>query len=358
MDIRKNTHRPGAPKAARLPTCSGDREHTNTNTPDLMAVGAKKASAPSAGQWRSHNTTANERGTHEYRRNPTRTSIWMGHRTNTGTCSSHDALGLFDPCNTATRRSPSHATASDDEVTGPRAERGTAKSCGTSGKRATRGDRSAKALIEGVGGSIEPFTTIRSQDTWREPSAANTTDLSPCNWKTQPTAAGAADCDAVADKPAASTCARKLRWCFKSQCLRLLGGASFWRKRSDGRDGDRPVSHVPRGCRPAARAWEVIRAWSRRPANSLALRVLLRIGHPLCSGRLRLGGGGQLGHEEVGILDFDCSWDTTLHPVLNALCAAPLVYRNQLSDLGGTTKATDQVSVMGRSSHSRIKHHV
>jgi len=68
MEEIKNTHRPDAPKAARLPTRGqSEREGITgvTSAPVFMAVGVKKMSPPTNGQWSSHTTNATTRGTHD-----------------------------------------------------------------------------------------------------------------------------------------------------------------------------------------------------------------------------------------------------------------------------------------------------
>lgn len=64
----ETTHRPSAPKAARLPTHGqSDREEITTGVtaaPTIAAVGAKMVSTPSSGEWRSHTTKTTTRGTH------------------------------------------------------------------------------------------------------------------------------------------------------------------------------------------------------------------------------------------------------------------------------------------------------
>ena len=59
----------------------------------------------------------------------------------------------------------------------------------------------------------------------------------------------------------------------------------------------------------------------------------------------------QFWHEKMRVLDLDGSRYAPRHPVLDALCAAPLVNRNQLRDLGRPPKSADQFSVMRRCSH-------
>lgn len=70
MDRTKSTHRPSAPKAARLPTRGqGDREAITRKARalDLMAVGAEMASAPHGYTGGSHPNQHSQRGTHERR---------------------------------------------------------------------------------------------------------------------------------------------------------------------------------------------------------------------------------------------------------------------------------------------------
>jgi len=151
--LGKNTPRTGAPEQRTFPRAAGAKEQTTMpGTPVCGPGSVKKASAPAEGQWGSHSTIyANERGTHETDRNTAVPFDRLGHCAHFCVRSNYASHRLLDPRNTAASRRPSDATDGDDKTAGPRAERGTAKSCSTFGKLTTRGHRSATSLIGGLG---------------------------------------------------------------------------------------------------------------------------------------------------------------------------------------------------------------
>jgi len=84
----------------------------------------------------------------------------------------------------------------------------------------------------------------------------------------------------------------------------------------------------------------------------------LTISSPLPFGCLGIGGPTrELGHEEVGPLNFYSSRNSSSHPVLHPLSTAKFRERKQAGNLGWTSKAPDQISV-GFFRHAAIKHHV
>jgi len=103
--------------------------------------------APGVGQWELLNSTiANERGAHVTGRNPAKPRCGVAGRADQRIQGSHPSPRLFDAPNAEARRSASDAAAGPDRSTGPRACRGTAKSCATGQQRCTRRGWIAEAL--------------------------------------------------------------------------------------------------------------------------------------------------------------------------------------------------------------------
>jgi hypothetical protein len=57
------------------------------------------------------------------------------------------------------------------------------------------------------------------------------------------------------------------------------------------------------------------------------------------------GGLGQFGHKNMRVFDLDRSRNAARHPVLHSLGSTSLINRNQLSNLGWASKASDQFCV-------------